>query len=124
MPVAEQEDDSKLVDAYLRTYKLQDNSLLWAFSELHVITLHDTERGWRITLALIAGASNEGVLGYVAAGPLEEMLEVHGNEIIDRVEALAHTDEKFRKALSLVACFEDSMPSDICARVHKALGRI
>jgi len=98
--------------------------LFWAFSEVNKITFSDAERGWNITLALIAAAPDYRTLGYVAAGPLEEVLEVHGERLVDRVENLVHRDEKFRRALLLVACFEDSMTEAIRTRVNTALGRI
>jgi Family of unknown function (DUF6869) len=113
-------NDDRLVEAYLRNYLTRDDSLLWAFSEVNDITRKDTERGWRLTLVLIA----EKALGYVAAGPLDEMLEVHGDCIIDRVEELSRSDKRFRHALSLVGCFEDSMPERIRSRINRALGRI
>jgi hypothetical protein len=118
------EADSRLVDAYLRHYATRDDSLLWAFSEVNDITPRHAERGWNITLALISAASNDAELGYVVAGPLEEVLEVHGNLMMDRVEELARTDAKFREALSRVACFEDSMPSKVRDRINKVTGRI
>jgi hypothetical protein len=116
-------DDTRLIEAYLKHYATGDHSLRWAFDEVNEVTYGQAERGWNIALELIAAAPDDGALGYVAAGPLEEVLEVHGKQVIDRVENLARLDAKFRKALSLVACFEDSMPEDIRARVGRAVGR-
>ena len=47
------ESEAHLVETYLRHYA-GDESLLWAFSEVNKITFSDAERGWTITLALIA----------------------------------------------------------------------
>jgi len=109
--------DDFLADAYLKHYETGDDSLAWAFSTVNGIILRDAERGWAITLALIANACTDNALGYVAAGPLEEMLEVHGNTIIDRVEDLARSEPKFRRALSFVTCFKDSMPETVRSRI-------
>jgi len=49
---------------------------------------------------LIADASDEKSLAYVAAGPLEDLLHKHGDVVIDRVELHARTDPKFRLALT------------------------
>ncbi len=117
------EYDARLVDAYLRHYATSDDSLLWAFGEVNEITVMDAERGWSITLALIAAAPDDQTLGYLAAGPLEDVLEVHGGQLMDRVESLAHRDKKFRQALSYVACHEDSMPQVVRARINSLKGR-
>jgi hypothetical protein len=116
-------EDTALVKAYLEHYATRDDSLLWAFIEVNEITYKDAERGWSITQALIAAAPDDSSLGYLAAGPLDEVLEVHGRQIIDRVEDLARQDPKFLKVLSRVACFEDSMPEEIRTRISNAVGR-
>jgi hypothetical protein len=116
--------DADLVSAYLQHYETKDGSLLWAFIEVNEITLRHAERGWNITLALIAAAPNDEALGYVVAGPLEEVLEVHGKLLMDRVEQLAQVDDKFLMALSRVVCFEDSMSRATRDRIDRAVGRI
>ena len=112
------EYDARLVDAYLRNYATKDDELLWAFSEVNEITVMDAERGWSITRALIAAAPDDQTLGYLAAGPLEDVLEVHGVQLMDRIESLAHHDKKFRQALSHVECLEDSMPKIVRDRIN------
>jgi hypothetical protein len=116
-------EDNALVAAYLKHYLTRADSVLWAFNEVSEITLKDAERGWTTIQALIAAAPDEGALAYVAAGPLDEVLEAHGRQIIDRVEELARQSPRFRRPLSRVACFEDSMPEEIRTRVGKAVGR-
>jgi hypothetical protein len=98
--------------------------LLWAFTEVNDITFRFPERGWNITLALIVAAPTDEALNYVVAGPLEEVLEVHGSLLIDRVEGLARADARFKDALSRVACFEDSMPQPIRERILRLKARI
>ena len=124
VPTVLPEGDAHLVDAYLRHYATGDQSLLWAFSEVNAITFRQAERGWNIALALIAAAPTDDALGYVVAGPLEEVLEVHGNLLMDLVEERALVDAKFRNALSRVVCFDDSMPSHIRDRINRVTGRI
>jgi hypothetical protein len=110
-----------LVDAYLRHYATGDGALLWAFIEVNQITVKEAERGWNIALALIERAPDDKALRYVAAGPLDDVLECHGDWVIDRVEQLVSHDTKFRRALSGVGCFEDSMPRHIRERIGNAL---
>jgi hypothetical protein len=89
--------DAALVKAFLERYATRDDSLLRAFIEVNDIAYKEAERGWSITQALIAAAPDDSALGYIAAGPLDEVLEVHGRQIIDRVEDPARRDPKFLK---------------------------
>ncbi len=111
--------DSDLVDAYLLHYTTRDESLQWAFGELLDITGSDPERAWLLTLALIERAPDVESLGYVAAGPLEDLLYARGEQFIDRVEDLARRNPKFRQALSSVYN-ESEQEGDVADRVNKA----
>jgi len=59
------------------------------------------DAAWDRILALIAKAKPES-LCYVAAGPLEDLLSHHGPIMIERVEALAVSDPRFRSCLASV----------------------
>jgi hypothetical protein len=54
------------------------------------------------TLQPIAAAPDNAV-GYVAAGPLEDLLYARGPLFIDELERLANSDPKFPSALRLIA---------------------
>lgn len=56
------------------------------------------EEAWKRILALIACANREA-LGYVGAGPLEDLLREHGVALIDTVEACARDNSELRAAL-------------------------
>jgi len=90
--MAESIDDCALADAYLRQHETNDPELFWAFEEVLEICIADQERAWRLTLTLIAKASNPKSLSYIAAGPLEDLLKNHGSTVIDRVEIAARRD--------------------------------
>jgi|KBSMisStandDraft_5_1062788.scaffolds.fasta_scaffold787331_2 hypothetical protein len=70
-----------------------------AFSDV-LEACDDLTKGIEVTLALIAEARNEGELAYVAAGPLEDILKLHGTRAIPALEAAAETSPNVRKALS------------------------
>jgi hypothetical protein len=56
---------------------------------------------WVMILELVALApEDEQVLGFIAAGPLEGFLGRFDNEAIERVEAAAEADPKFRRVLT------------------------
>jgi hypothetical protein len=112
-------DDSALVDAYLRHYATKDHSLLWAFIKVNDIALEDAERGLRVTLALVAQAPDAQTLSYVAAGPLEEILEVHGAALIAQIEGIAKLNAKLRTALSRVD--SQYMNEDVRIRLRRAV---
>ena len=72
----------------------------WAFNELVDVLRDDPESAWWITVELIALASDDATLAYVAAGPLEDLLCKHPRVIIDRVEHRAREDARFLKAVA------------------------
>jgi hypothetical protein len=71
----------------------------WAFDEFLVLIRTDPEKAWDITLELVSRASDDATLGYVAAGPLEDLMCEHGPLLVDHAEERARRDPRFRKAL-------------------------
>ncbi|HEY5948159.1 MAG TPA: hypothetical protein VIV40_21835, partial [Kofleriaceae bacterium] len=71
---------------------------------------------WAFIRELIAVAPNDdSVLRRIAAGPVEGLLGQHGATVIERVEALAERDAKFRRILTWV--WQHTMPDEIWERV-------
>lgn len=60
----------------------------------------DLPHAWAITKALIEKADTDDALGYVAAGPLEDLLDGYGDAALDAVETACETDQKMQLALS------------------------
>jgi hypothetical protein len=58
------------------------------------------------------------LMSALAAGPLEDLLARHGDEVIDEVERMAGKDPEFRKCLSGV--WRNAMSHELYARVQKA----
>jgi hypothetical protein len=54
------------------------------------------------------------ILSNLGAGPLEDLLVVHGDKFIDRVELLARQDRQFRKSLGIV--WKNNVRYDLDAR--------
>lgn len=61
----------------------------------------DPERAWRLTLELLSQAP-ESFLGYIAAGPLETLVDFHGDAFIDRLEKCAHENAALLVALDYI----------------------
>ena len=55
-------------------------------------TLTEPERAWPVILALIEAAPNEEALAFVAAGPLEDLIQSHGDDFADRIIERARRD--------------------------------
>jgi len=87
----------------------------WAMEAIDKFVRDDAEIAWSIIVKLIAGAENDRVLAFVAAGPLEELLVAHGLHVMSHVEKLAKSDDKFRRALTGVWI---STPPEIAKRIE------
>jgi len=70
----------------------------WALDRL-LVDPSDAEEGWPILLALIDRAPNEHDLSFLAAGPLERLVHLHGEQFGDRIVERARQDRRFREAL-------------------------
>jgi len=72
---------------------------------------------------LFSGRSEaQRVVGNMAAGPLEDLLDKHGPQFIEIVEAEARHDRRMVWTLGCV--WQSSMPDEIWARVQRAAGNV
>jgi hypothetical protein len=113
------ERKSELIRAYLGA--LADNDESDATGALGAITgltfLADLEEQWGIILELIAEAPNDHwALQSIAAGPLEGFLGRFDEAVIDRVEAEAASNPRFRRVLSGV--WKHGMTDPVWSRVR------
>jgi hypothetical protein len=72
----------------------------WATELLVHLIEDEPEVAWELILALIERAPEEEAIGWVAAGPLEDLLCHHGLDVIDKAETLAAADPRFKKCLA------------------------
>jgi len=79
------------------------------------------ERAWDFILTLVDNAPNEDALGWVAAGPLEDLLCEHGPTFIDRVEAIATNNARFKACLPKV-WGENRMDPSTYGRLRRVAG--
>jgi hypothetical protein len=106
----------RVVDAWF-----QYEETFWAWERVEDLTRMDPELAWRVITLLVEEAPSEAVLGVIGAGPLEDLLSVYGEGMIDRVEERARTDEHFRQCLAAV--WQSDMTDELWARVQNAVGR-
>ena len=93
-------DAESLANTYFRYFELKKEEDQWAWSEVEDLVRRDPENGWEITRVLINKAPSDEALGFVAAGPLEDLLRKHGPAVIDRVEKESQESARFQTALS------------------------
>ena len=74
----------------------------WATELLNVAIRDQPDAAWDLILILVERAPHDDALGWVGAGPLEDLLCEHGPIFIERAEVIANGDERFRKCLSRV----------------------
>jgi hypothetical protein len=65
---------------------------------LDATIVHDPRRALKLIRLLIARADDDQ-LGLIGAGPLEELVIMHGDRLLDEVRRLATIDKQFRRAL-------------------------
>jgi uncharacterized protein DUF6869 len=99
-----------LVNAYIERYAkrytwgndgvLGENDLnFWAYEEFDRLAHHDSETCWSLILDVIENTSDEFTLANLAAGPLEDFINLHGAAFIDRIERKAQSSQAFRNLL-------------------------
>lgn len=77
-------------------------STYWSRDRLDALITADPETAWDVITQLIAQTDTSGLLNYIGAAPLEDLVNQHTAQFVDRMESLAHTDPKFRYALASV----------------------
>jgi hypothetical protein len=91
---------AELAEVYLRQWAHRRDEDWWAFGTVCDLVRSDPEKAWELTRILVQKAESNAALAYVAAGPLEDLLEIHGPAVIDRVEDESRKHASVRLPLS------------------------
>jgi hypothetical protein len=90
-----------LADAYLRLHAKKSKDDEWAFDALWNMVRDEPQKALQVTFLLLKKAGDDdAVLAYVAAGPLEDLLKLHGTSVIDRIERESKKNSRIQLALS------------------------
>jgi hypothetical protein len=81
---------------------------------------HKPDRAWAFIVTLVECAPSDDALGWVGAGPLEDILCDYGPAFIDRVESIAGISPRFRICLRSV--WRRSMDPSVYSRMRRAAG--
>ena len=93
----------------------------WAFTMLDELRDKDLERHWNVINEIKNLDDSDFMLSNLAAGPVEDLLVTSGKAFINRIEASARDDERFRAMLGMV--WKNDIPEEVWARVERAAGR-
>jgi hypothetical protein len=93
------DERSDLVSSFFAYHRTRRDDLFWAWEEVTAIVHADASAAWPLLRRLVDEARGEAELYYVAAGPLEDFLSLHGLAFIERVVADAEDDDNLRRAL-------------------------
>lgn len=83
-------------------------------------TFGDAEAVWQAVLRLMQRELTEEQISLLAAGPVEDLLALHGVQFIDRIEAEARRSLAF--ALLLGGVWQRDIPLEIWQRVEAVRG--
>jgi hypothetical protein len=89
----------ELVTAFFRYHRTRRDDLFWAWEEVTALVHAEPEAAWPLVRTLVAESQGETELYYVAAGPLEDFLALHGKRFLQRILADADADDQLRRAL-------------------------
>lgn len=87
-----------LVEAYLR-HRPDD---FWAWEEVDRVVKANLNDGWNMILMLLERAASNDAVQYIAAGPLEDLIDLYGHRALDLVEKECRDNSRLRLALSNV----------------------
>lgn len=98
------EDIDEWVDAYISIYESNDpvgeeHPCYWAIEKFVDLEADFPELCWQAINEIIEKKPTKRVLANLAAGPLEELVELHGPDYIDRIEKVAQSSSDFRVLL-------------------------
>ena len=99
----------------------ENDKNLWALDCMDTIVGEMPELGFKLIVFALAYFKKRDEVGFLAAGPLENLVCFHGERMIDEIEREAANNERFRLLLSGIWAETDVKP-DIWRRVQDAVG--
>lgn len=110
----------ELADAWIRYWQAPEDSAERGDFDLamrfHDIEYHQPEILWAMILAIHSRDQSTHIQQVLSAGPVENLLALHGEEFIDRVESEAQRDPSFAKLLGSV--WKNRMSDEVGQRVQ------
>lgn len=122
MPSDAATNRDRLLEAYFAHVKamqqgIQDDPDFWAVEEIWKLIERDPEGTWTLVLEMLRRADGDYMIASIAAGPLEDFIVRYGSPWLERIEAEARSNAKFRRALVGV-WGESRMPEELVRRLR------
>ena len=100
----EMEEFSAWVDAYIEVHDSdgandEHHPCYWAIEKFADMEMDFPDLNWAAMLQIISTTTSDSVIQSLAEGPLEELVELHGVEYIDKIEKEAQSNLNFRLLL-------------------------
>ncbi|MGD0631176.1 MAG: DUF6869 domain-containing protein [Terracidiphilus sp.] len=115
----------ELADAWIRYWQAPEDSAERGDFDLamkfHDIEYHQPKILWTMILAIHSRHQSIHIKQVLSAGPLENLLALHGEGFIDRVESEAQRDPSFANLLGGV--WKNRMPEEVWQRVQAVRDR-
>ena len=119
------EDLNEWSTAYIEAMDSSENvhehhPLFWAVDKFFDLEIERPDVCWEAILDILSKKPSDRVLGVLAAGPLEDLINNHGSVYIEKIETEARRNPAFRHLLGGV--WESGTP-DVWGRVEKIRGK-
>jgi hypothetical protein len=88
-----------------------------AFDKMYDLLHDDPESAWLVIQEMNSREMSDEIMANLAAGPLEDLLRLHGDAFIERTEFKANSDSKFNRLLGGV--WQNEMSNDVWERLNK-----
>lgn len=92
----------------------------WAHEALADLCADAPQDAWEVIVALVGAAKSEPLLEAIGAGPLQDLMALHGEAYIARVEREAARNASFRRAMAGAWLDKDDTP--VWARFYEIAG--
>lgn len=111
---------SDLAAAYHRYGATRADADFWAWERVtEIVRGPAAELAWELVTSLVRSTVDER-LEYVGAGPVEDLVCIHGVTLIDWIEGESRRDPRFREALASIWLVAEEIPHDVLSRLQAA----
>ncbi|HEY2329023.1 MAG TPA: hypothetical protein VGI63_04340 [Verrucomicrobiae bacterium] len=107
------EETQNLASAWM----LIESGVEEAFDRMYDLLHDDPENAWLVIQEINSRELSDDLMANLAAGPLEDLLALHGDLFIERIEVKAENDPKFNRLLGGV--WQNEMSDDVWERVKR-----
>jgi len=118
----DQPTTAQLATAFLQHAATNADEDFWAYDRVgEIVRGPDAQAAWEICVGLVRAAPDEQ-LGYIGAGPIEDLVCRHGAALIEWLEGEAKRDSRFREALASIWLVADDIPREVLLRLQESTG--